>query len=132
MRRHVHRMLAVLAVAGLAATSAHAATSQAKNNDCFLGRDWEAWTAPGDGDFLLIRVNLHDIYRVDLTPGSHVRKDGDRFLVNKERGSSWICGPLDLDLQLADHVGFRQPLIARSMRKLTPQEVAAIPKKDRP
>jgi len=61
-----------------------------------------------------------------------VRKDPDRFLITKQRGSSWICSPLDLDLQVADHVGFRQPLIAKSLRKLTPQEVAAIPKKDLP
>ena len=54
------------------------------------------------------------------------------FLVSQVRGSNWICGPLDLDLQLSDHNGFRQGLIARSLRKLTPAEVAAIPRKDLP
>jgi hypothetical protein len=69
---------------------------------------------------------------VDLTPGSHVRKYPDYFLINRLRGSNWICGPLDLDLSVSDHQGFRQPLIARSLRKLTPAEVAAIPRKDLP
>jgi hypothetical protein len=132
MRLRSYPLLAAVAAIGLTATAAQAATTPGRSQDCFLGRDWESWSAPGDGDAILIRVNLHDIYRVELTPGSHVRKDPDRFLINKERGSSWICSPLDLDLQLSDHVGFRQPLIARSIRKLTPQEVAAIPKKDRP
>jgi hypothetical protein len=33
---------------------------------------------------------------------------------------------------VADHHGFYQPLIARSLTKLSPAEVAAIPKKYRP
>jgi hypothetical protein len=69
---------------------------------------------------------------VDLTPGTHARKYGDRFLINQVRGSNWICSPLDLDLTLSDRQGFREPLIARSLRKLTPAEIAAIPRKDLP
>jgi hypothetical protein len=69
---------------------------------------------------------------VDLTKGTHVRRDADRFLINRVRGSNWICSPLDLDLTLSDHHGFQEPLIARALRKLTPEEVAAIPKKDLP
>jgi hypothetical protein len=123
--------IAAFAAAALLPLAAHAAG--ASNQNCFLSRDWESWTAPGSADFIVLRVNLHDYYRIDLTPGTHVRKDPDRFLVNRLRGSNWICGPLDLDLELADHQsGFRQPLIARSLRKLTPQEVAAIPPKERP
>ena len=122
--------IAAAAVAALTATAASADTHSDKS--CFRGRDWQNWTAPGDGDVILLRVNLHDIYRIELTPGSHVRKDADRFLITKERGTDWICGPLDLDLQLSDHSGFREPLIARSLRKLTPAEVAAIPPRDRP
>ena len=81
---------------------------------------------------LYLRVGPRDIYRVDLTPGSHVQKFGDRFLVNRVRGSDWICSPLDLELTLSDHNGYREPLIARSLRKLTAAEVAAIPRKDLP
>jgi len=123
-------LAAAAAALVLGAGAANAAPTDHQN--CFLGRDWESWTAPGDGDAILIRVGIRDIYRVELTRGSHVRKDPDRFLINKQRGSSWICSPLDLDLEVADHVGFRQPVIAKSLRKLTPQEVAAIPKKDLP
>ena len=122
----------ILAAAAAAALTATAAQASPGHDNCFLGRDWGSWTAPGDGDALLIRAGIRDVYRIELTPGSHVRKFGDTFLINKERGSSWICSPLDLDLQVSDHAGFRQPLIARSIRKLTPLEVAALPKKDRP
>jgi hypothetical protein len=116
----------------LTVTGASAATDPRPGNSCFLSNGWDGWSAPRDGDVLYLRVNMHDIYRVDLTPGTHVRKDPDRFLVNRVRGSSWICSPLDLDLTLSDHHGFQEPLIARSLRKLTPAEVAAIPRKDLP
>jgi hypothetical protein len=118
--------------AALAAASAASAAPNQKADACFASRDWQGWSAPGDGDFLYLRVGVRDIYRVGLTPGSHVHKDADRFLVNRVRGSDWICSPLDLDLTLSDHHGFREPLIARSLRKLTPAEVAAIPRKDLP
>jgi hypothetical protein len=124
-----------LAAFGVAALAAGGARADAKTNpahSCFLSRDWQGWSAPAPGDVLYLRVSLHDIYRVDLTPGSHARRDPDYFLVTKIHGSDWICSALDLDLQLSDHLGFRQPLIARSLRKLTPAEVAAIPKKDLP
>jgi hypothetical protein len=122
---------ALLAVAGATAATA-AAPDKAPDRPCFASINWKGWSAPGDGDFLYLRVGLHDIYRVDLTPGTRVYKDADNFLVNEIRGSNWICSPLDLDLTLSDHHGFRQPLIARSLRKLSPAEVAAIPRKDLP
>ena len=124
----------VLAAALLAAAGASAATAApARTSDaCFASNSWKGWSAPGDGDVLYLRVGLHDIYRVDLTPGTRVRKGADNFLVSEIRGSNWICTPLDLDLTLSDHNGFRQPLIARGLRKLTPAEVAAIPRKDLP
>jgi hypothetical protein len=120
------------AAAALAATGASAAPDQKPAKACFASNAWEGWSAPGDGDVLYLRTGPREVFRVDLTPGSHVRKDPDRFLVNRLRGSDWICSALDLDLTLSDHQGFKEPLIARSLRKLTPAEVAAIPRKDLP
>lgn len=124
-------IFAALTAAWLAATAATAAPARTFDA-CFASNSWKGWSAPGDGDVLYLRVGLNDIYRVELTPGTRVRKGADNFLVSEVRGSNWICTPLDLDLTLADHNGFRQPLIARTLRKLTPAEVAAIPRKDLP
>lgn len=129
-RSSIPLILAAGLLAG--ATAAAAAASEKAPDSCFASNNWRGWSAPGDGDMLYLRVGLNDIYRVDLTPGTRVRKGADNFLVSQVRGSNWICGPLDLDLQLSDHNGFRQGLIARSLRKLTPAEVAAIPRKDLP
>jgi hypothetical protein len=123
-------LAATLAVA--AATAATAAAPDRPSNACFASNSWKGWTAPGDGDVLYLRVGLRDIYKVELTRGTRVRKGPDNFLVSQIRGSNWICGPLDLDLTLSDSNGFRQPLIARGLRKLTPAEIAAIPRKDLP
>jgi hypothetical protein len=123
--------LGMAAAVALVATNAGAQDKAPAKNSCFPSRNWDGWSAPGDGDFLYLRVSK-DIYRVDLTPGSHIRKEGDRFLINKMVGTDYICTALDLQLTLADHNGFSEPVLATSLRKLTPEEVAAIPAKDRP
>ena len=124
------------AAAALAFTSAAQASPESKpatkGSGCFASNQWKSWTAGPGGDTLYLRVNLKDVYQVDLTKGSRARKSPGYFLVNQVRGSNWICSALDLDLTISDDLGFRQPLIARSMRKLSPEEVAAIPRKFQP
>lgn len=129
-RRLLPAWIVGLVLAAVGAAGANA--SPKSDRDCFLSTQWQGWSAPGDGDILYLRVFLHDIWEVQLTPGTRVHRYPDYFLVNQVRGSPWICTPLDLDLALSDHNGFRQPLIARSLRKLTPEEAAAIPRKDLP
>ena len=134
MQRHLVSIGAALAALALASV-AHAspeAKPVTKVSNCFPSNQWQGWTAGPTGDTLYFRVNLKDYYQVDLTPGSRVTKRGNEFLVNQVRGSNWICSALDLDLQLSDNLGFRQPLIATSMRKMTAEEVAALPKKCKP
>src|SRR6266702_1063693 len=125
-----HKLLsiAIVVTASFACgAAAAAATDRPTDRPCFASNNWDGWNASADGDALYLRVSMRDIYRVELTVGSHVRKDGFRFLINQVRGSNWLCSPPDLDLTLSDHNGFREPLIARSLRKLTPAEIAAIP-----
>jgi hypothetical protein len=75
---------------------------------------------------------MHDVYRVQLSAGSRELQWPDAHLVSKTRGSDSVCDALDLDLSVSDGHGFREPLIATSITKLTPDEVAAIPPKFRP
>ena len=124
--------IAAAAATLLAAGAANANDRPSQRASCFLSNTWTGWSATPDGDTLYLRISVRDVYRADLTPGSHVRKWGDEFLVSQVRGSNWICSPLDLDLTLADRHGIRQPLIVRSLRKLTPAEIAAIPAKEMP
>jgi len=116
----------------LPAAAASAATEPAQSRDCFLSANWEGWSAPHNGNVLYLRVRPNDIYRVELTAGARVHRYGGDFLVNRIRGSNWICSALDLDLRLSDPHGISRPLIATSLRKLTPEEAAAIPREDMP
>jgi len=130
MKTHAGALIAAL-VLGLATTAAEAAERQP--HDCFpAGNAWQGWNSAGSGDVLYLRVHINDIYRVDLSPGSHAYKYPGYFLVNRVRGSGWICSALDLDLTMSSDYGFQQPLIAVSMRKLTPAEITAIPCKELP
>ncbi|MEJ0065035.1 MAG: hypothetical protein WDM85_06025 [Caulobacteraceae bacterium] len=110
------------------ASQALSATS-ARTDSCFLARDWEGWKSPSP-NVIYIRVGVSRIYQIDLSAGSNQLQEPDMHLVNRIRGSDWICDPLDLQLQLADnHGAFAEPLFVKSITKLTPEQVAAIPKK---
>jgi hypothetical protein len=79
-----------------------------------------------------MKINNNQVYRVDLAPGSpSLRSPGD-FLISKVRGSNTVCSALDLDLSISDTQGFKTPLFPRTLTRLTPEEVAALPPKDRP
>ena len=125
--------LALSLVAGLAALASvgAAAVAAPARAPCFFLTQWEGWKSPSP-DVIYLGVNMHDVYRVDLAGGSSQLQAPDVHLVSINRGSSSICSAIDLDLKVADGMGFSEPLIARSLTKLTPEEVAAIPKKFRP
>lgn len=126
-------LFAIAALSLLSATPASAAEgAAATDRTCFAANTWRGWSATDEGDALYLRVRQDDVYRVELTPGSRVRDRAGYFLVSEVRGSNWICSPLDLQLTLADQTGFRRPLFPQSLRKLTTEEVAAIPREDRP
>lgn len=123
---------AALSAAALSAAAAAPTPPKADRHDCFRPSQWSGWRAP-DASTVYLRVNLHDIYRLDLNspsqqlvwPGSH--------LVSDMRGPDSVCSPIDLDLSVADSsAGFSDHLFIKAITKLTPEQVAAIPKKDLP
>jgi len=122
-----------LIAAGLLGVSAAPtmAESSHASRDCFFSNQWDGWRSPSP-DVIYIRVGINDVYRLDLSAGSSQLQSPGMHLVNQVRGSNSICSALDLDLSIADTHGFSEPLIVRAMTKLTPAEVAAIPREYRP
>jgi hypothetical protein len=97
---------------------------------CFSLSDWDGWSAP-DRNTLLMRVRNRDVYRVELAHGTNQLTSPGVHLVSTVRGVDTVCAPLDLDLRVSD--GFiAMPIMAKTITRLTPEEIAAIPKKDRP
>jgi hypothetical protein len=100
-------------------------------NNCFFSSSWEGWKSPTP-DVIYLRVSTHDIYKLDLQFGSNRLQWPDSHLVNLMRGSNSVCTPLDLDLSVSDSSGFPEHLFIKALTKLTPDQVAAIPRKDLP
>jgi hypothetical protein len=116
--------VAALAIAGAARADAPAAKP---NMPCFFSRDWSGWRSP-DKNTIYLRVRVNEIYQIDLRYGSSLLTWPDSHLINEMRGTNSVCVPLDLDLKVAnDHIV--EPLFIKSISKLTPEQVAAIPKK---
>jgi hypothetical protein len=125
-------LIAATAAATLAAGAAAAGPRQSlAANECFSSTDWQGWKAPS-ANVLYLRVRMHDIYQVDLSGGSNMLTWPGAHLINVVQGSSRVCSAIDLDLSVGDESGFVTRLIPSSIRKLSPQEVAAIPRKDLP
>ena len=102
------------------------------DQSCFLAENWSGWKSPSP-DVIYLRVNMNEFYELDLSAGSSQLQEPDMHLVSRIEGSDWICSPLDLQLEVVDdHGAFREPLIVKSITKLTPDEVKAIPAKYRP
>jgi hypothetical protein len=142
LTRFTRTALIGLAIAGgLGASAALAAQGDAQAQmgakavkparQCFYLSDWRGWTAP-DKDTLYMKVRGRDVYRVDLSWGSNQLTWPGTHLVSIVRGSDSICAPLDLDLRVSDGMGFSMPIRAKTITKLTPEQVQEIPKKYRP
>lgn len=122
----------VAAAAGLALAASACASTTTARADCFSSTQWRGWSSPQD-DVLYLRVGGRDVWQVDLSPGSGRNLDrGGRFIISEVRGSSRICTANDLDISIADSAGFRTPLFPRTLRRLTPEEAAALPAGSRP
>lgn len=128
------RML-LAAIATLAvAVPAFAATSTRSPNttsNCFQSQNWQDWRAPNDKT-IYIRVNQHDVWRLDLSGGSNMITDPTNHLITNLQQSDWICHAIDLSNMKVSDGHITEPLFVKSITKLTPEQVAAIPEKDRP
>jgi len=132
--------LGALALSGSALTGAQAQDGANaplpeghKVTRCFYANQWEGWKAPND-HVMYVRVNMHDIYRVDFASSCHELTWPDAHLITTFRGSDSVCTPLDLDIKVSDGGpgGIPEPCIASGISQLTPEEAAAIPKQFRP
>lgn len=108
-----------------------AAQAKPTARDCFLPGQWSGWSTPSP-DVLYMRVNVRDIYRVDLAAKNHALKSAGNYLISQVRGGGAVCSALDLDLAVSEGHGFRTALFPKTLTKLTPEEIAAIPRKDLP
>ncbi|MDR3514101.1 MAG: DUF6491 family protein [Caulobacteraceae bacterium] len=125
---------AVLAPAAVlaqpAAPSAPAKPADKQAGQCFYANNVNGFNAP-DNRTVYIRVGVRDVYRLDLMSDCLNLTFRQSLGLRSTPGSSWICSPLDVEVVYHD-VGMRQRCPVTAIHKLTPAEVEALPKKDRP
>jgi hypothetical protein len=104
-----------------------------KGAQCFRSESYQDFRAVNDHAFN-IRVNVNDYYRIELEDACPTLTDPGAVLITRVRGSDLICGPLDWDLRVRDSGPGDMAIgcIVKSQRKLTPEEVAVIPAKEKP
>ena len=122
-------VLLAAAAPALADPAKDAAPKPARS--CFSLSDWDGWSAP-DKNTLYMKVRNRDVYRVDLSHGTSQLTSPGVHLVSIQRGVDTVCRPIDLDLRVSDGFGFAMPIMAKSITKLSTEEIAALPKRDRP
>ena len=99
---------------------------------CFNTTEMGNWRA-GDASTLYIRVHMNKIYRLDLKGRCLLLTAPGARLITTFRGSNLVCSPLDWDLKVSAGIGSNEePCIVKAMTQLSPEEVAALPKKATP
>lgn len=116
--------------AALGQTPAPAATPK---NECFFVRQFENWKPGGDDQTIYIRVGSNRYYRLGAANRCPALSDVDPVMVNKFR-SDTICSPLDFDIKIKRNgiADIATPCTIKTMTRMTPAEVAALPKKQKP
>jgi len=98
---------------------------------CFLRREWNgAWKVTQDARTIYIEVS-GQVYRLDLGSSYKILRDPFAVLINKG-ASDTVCGGPGFDLLVSNQAGIEQSPVVKRMTRLTPAEVASLPKELRP
>ncbi|MBV9548755.1 MAG: hypothetical protein JO256_03670 [Alphaproteobacteria bacterium] len=123
---------AALAGAAVLLAVPAAAQTPVRKNECFFVRQFENWKSSADEKIMYIRVGMNKFYRLDLASRCVDLSEPDVSLVSRFRGDS-ICSALDFDFKLRrSGIGITTPCIVKAMTPMTPAEVAALPKGQKP
>jgi hypothetical protein len=121
--------LALACAAGVCAQAApHPAAGQ---KSCFYARNISSW-APVGRSTVNLRVGVSDYYELKLL-GECNNIDWTQGIGVEHRGSSWICSGLDATLIVPQQTGVPPMRCAvSSVRRLSPDEVKALPPNQKP
>ena len=131
MTRHQTLLaVAALALAG-AATTASAQGQSTPGRQCFSPTRVTAVQPVGDKQ-VNIRVGNRDVYRIDLAvPCNQLRQPQRVITVRPLASGVSVCSSADFVLG-AEVNGFTEQCAVSSITKLTPDQVAALPNRERP
>lgn len=132
MKRNITLAAALLALAcaGSAAAADKPTDTAKPQNACFWARMANGFAAP-DEHTLNVRVGVKDVYQFEMF-GPCQGLDWDQRVALVSRSGGSICTGMDAEV-IAHSPGLgRQRCMVRSIKKLTPEEIAALPKHGKP
>jgi len=101
------------------------------SGQCFRSMDIRNHTF-ADKNTLLLAVNGKDTYRVTMNGACLAgAMSSDPIITRSPPGSQIICKPIDMDIAISRN-GFATHCIVDSIVKMSPEEVASLPKKVKP
>ena len=127
-------LTAPIAASAQTATKAKTAGVKDGTGGCVYITQLQGNHALGDRS-VIFRANVSDFYRLDFAQQCEALTYPDpRLIITPFGGEGLICHALDLDVRVAENGpgSIAEPCITKSFYKLTPAQVAAIPKKDLP
>lgn len=119
-----------LTASALAATSAGAQPPPSPRQQCLYVRNINGFNAPNDHT-IYVRSSVSDIWRIDLMTDCIGLSFKQGFRLRSAGGDPWICEPIQAEVSLRD-IGMPQRCPVSGLHKLTPDEIAALPRRDRP
>jgi hypothetical protein len=122
--------LASAASALAAATAGAQPAAQPRTQQCLYVHNINGFNAPNDHT-IYVRSSVSDIWRLDLMTDCIGLSFKQGFRLRSAGGDPWICEPIQADVSIRD-VGMPQRCPVSGLHKLTPDEVAALPRRDRP
>ncbi len=125
----VVRTFAVAVVGGVAAVTSAAAQQPISARQCFWSHQVNSFAAQGDR-LVNLRVGVKDYFQLELM-GPCADVDWTQKIALVSRGGSTICSGLDAEIVTPSPIG-PQKCPVKSVRKLTPTEVATLPKGAKP
>lgn len=126
-------------LAGAAASDADesakpaADAAAAKPGACYFIRDIGSWKPSPDAKSIFLRVDRRQVIKLELADKCPSLTWPSAHLINHWHGTSF-CDALDWQLSVSQGPGpaFEMPCIVKKMVPLTPEEVQALPPKQRP
>lgn len=123
--------VAALAVPALAQPGPNGPVAPKVQNQCFWVRDIYNYSVNGDEDTVYLRVRNHEIWKLSLASRCVGLSFKQALPIRTFAGVGSVCHAQDIDLKVREN-GMEVPCFVSDLRKLTPEEAAAIPKRDRP
>jgi len=119
----------LIALGASAASASDKPAKPATGRQCFWTRQADGFAAQDD-HIVNVRVGVRDVYQFEMM-GHCPDVDWNQRIALVSRGSDYICAGIDAEIVTHSPIGpMRCPV--SHIRKLTPEEIAALPKKARP